>query len=450
MSVPASFFDGPAFARIPVWVQQKLSPLAVQKIQEVYDFVENEVIPREQIMRQQVQNKRWEVPPIMHEMREMAKKRGLFNLFLPNHFKESPGLTNLEYSCCAEIMGRSYWAPQTMNCHAPETGNIELLAKYCSEEQKEKWLKPLMEGTASSAYSMTEPDVASSDATQISIQIHREGDEYVINGRKLYGNCLWNKDLSFYILMGCSDPSNEDRWKRHTMLLVPCDTPGITQVRNLTIMGYDWAPEGHGEYVYKDVRVPAANVILGEGRAFEIAQGRLGPGRIHHCMRLLGQCERAYELALVRCKDPRKKPRGKFIGDFDSNIERIAQMRMEIDGARLVVLSAADTMDVRGNKAGKRAIAQSKVLVPQLATQIIDECMQIYAGQGLTQHTPLPEMWTYARFVRVADGPDAAHRHQVGRDEMKTAPKFIERLRQTKEKAKALTEQYGYKYESFD
>ncbi|CAK7243410.1 MAG: hypothetical protein STHCBS139747_004930 [Sporothrix thermara] len=450
MSVPVSVFDGPAFARIPVWVQQKLSPLAVQKIQDVYDFVENEVIPREQVMRQQLANKRWAIPPVMHELREKAKQRGLFNLFLPRHFKESPGLTNLEYSCCAEIMGRCYWAPQTMNCHAPETGNIELLAKYCNEEQKEKWLKPLMEGTASSAYSMTEPDVASSDATQISIQIRREGDEYVINGRKLYGNCLWNKDLTFYILMGCSDPDNADRWKRHTMLLVPCDTPGITQVRNLTIMGYDWAPEGHGEYVYKDVRVPAANVILGEGRAFEIAQGRLGPGRIHHCMRLLGQCERAYELALVRCQDPRKKPRGKFIGEFDSNIERIAQMRMEIDGARLVVLSAADTMDVRGNKAGKRAIAQSKVLVPHLATQIIDECMQIYAGQGLTQHTPLPEMWTYARFVRVADGPDAAHRHQVGREEMKTAPKFIERLRQTNEKAKALTEQYGYKYESFD
>ncbi|EPE06689.1 acyl- dehydrogenase family member 11 [Ophiostoma piceae UAMH 11346] len=450
MSVPPSVFEGPAFNRIPVWVQQKLSPLAVQKIQAVYDFVENEVIPREQIMRNQIDSRRWSTPPLMHELREKAKAKGLFNLFLPIHFDESPGLTNLEYSCCAEVMGRCYWAAQTMNCHAPETGNIELLAKYCSEEQKEKWLKPLLEGTASSAYSMTEPDVASSDATNIGIEIRRDGDEYVINGRKLYGNCLWNKDLSFYILMGCSDPTNEDRWKRHTMLIVPCNTPGITQVRNLTIMGYDWAPEGHGEYLYKDVRIPAANVILGEGRAFEIAQGRLGPGRIHHCMRLLGQCERAYELALIRCTDPRKKPRGKLIGEFDSNIERIAQMRLELDAARLVVLSAADTIDVRGNKAGKRTIAQSKILVPILATKIIDECMQMYAGQGLTQHTPLPEMWTYARFVRVADGPDAAHRHQVGREEMKTAPKFQQRYEEYTAKAKILTEQYGFKYESFD
>ena len=337
-----------------------------------------------------------------------------------------------------------------MNCHAPETGNIELLAKYCNEEQKKKWLQPLLDGTAASAYSMTEPDVASSDATQIGIRITREGDSYVINGRKLYGNCLWNKELSFYILMGLSDPNNSDRWRRHSMVIVPCNTPGITQVRNLSIMGYDHAPEGHGEYVYNNVRIPVENVILGEGRAFEIAQGRLGPGRIHHCMRLIGQCERAYELALIRCNDPRKKPRGKLIGEFDSNIERIAQMRLELDGARLIVLNAADTMDLFGNKAGKRAIAQSKILVPNLATKIIDECMQMYGGQGLTQHTPLPEMWTYARFVRVADGPDAAHRHQVGREEMKAAKEFRRRHDGYQERYKKFAEQYGEKYVSFD
>jgi acyl-CoA dehydrogenase len=337
-----------------------------------------------------------------------------------------------------------------MNCHAPETGNIELLAKYCNEEQKQKWLKPLMDGTGASAYSMTEPDVASSDATQIGIRITRDGDEYVINGRKLYGNCLWNKELSIYILMGCSDPDNPNKWSRHSMLIIPCNTPGITQVRNLTIMGYDHAPEGHGEYVYEDVRVPKENIILGEGRAFEIAQGRLGPGRIHHCMRLIGQTERAYELALIRCNDPRKKPRGKFIGEFDSNIERIAQMRLELDAARLVVLNAADTMDLHGNKAGKRSIAQSKILIPEMAAKWIDECMQIYGGQGLTQHTPLPEMWTYARFVRVADGPDAAHRHQVGREEMKTAKDFIGRHKAYQEKYRKFAEQYGEKYVTFD
>ncbi|KAI0170096.1 acyl-CoA dehydrogenase family member 10 [Pestalotiopsis sp. NC0098] len=449
-SQPPSVPKGPAFARIPPWVQQKLSRLAVDKIQAVHEWVEQECIPREPLYRAQLEGRRWTTPPIIHELRQKAKQRGLFNLFLPNHFKESPGLTNLEYSCCAEIMGRCYWAAQTMNCHAPETGNIELLAKYCNEEQKQKWLKPLLDGDASSAYSMTEPDVASSDATQIGIRITRDGDHYVINGRKLYGNCLWNKELSFYILMGCSNPTNADKWRRHSMLIVPCDTPGITQVRNLTIMGYDHAPEGHGEYLYENVRVPVENMILGEGRAFEIAQGRLGPGRIHHCMRLIGQCERAYELALIRCNDPRKKPRGKFIGEFDSNIERIAQMRLELDAARLVVLNAADTMDVHGNKAGKRSIAQSKILVPVMAAKWIDECMQIYGGQGLTQHTALPEMWTYARFVRVADGPDAAHRHQVGREEMKTAQGFVERHKEYQEKYKIFAEQYGEKYISFD
>jgi acyl-CoA dehydrogenase len=296
---------------------------------------------------------------------------------------------------------------------------------------------------------MTEPDVASSDATQIGCRIERDGDEYVINGRKLYGNCLWNDDLKFYILMGCSDPTNPDRWKRHSMVIVPTNTPGITQVRNLTIMGFDHAPEGHGEYLYENVRIPVENIILGEGRAFEIAQGRLGPGRIHHCMRLIGQCERAYELALIRCIDSRKTPRGKLIGEFDSNIERIAQMRLELDGARLVVLNAADTMDCLGNKAGKYAIAQSKILIPKLATRIIDECMQMYGGQGLTQHTPLPEMWTYARFVRIADGPDAAHRHQVGRDELKTAVGFRERHECYQKMYRDLCKKWDTKYETF-
>jgi alkylation response protein AidB-like acyl-CoA dehydrogenase len=336
-----------------------------------------------------------------------------------------------------------------MNCHAPETGNIELLAKYCTPEQKKKWLQPLLEGKASSAYSMTEPDRASSDATQIGCRITREGNEYVINGRKLYGNCMWNAENKFFILMGCSDPTNPNKWARHSTVIVPTDTPGITQVRNLTIMGYDWAPEGHGEYLYENVRIPVENIILGEGRAFEIAQGRLGPGRIHHCMRLIGQCERAYELALIRCIDPRKTPRGKLIGEFDSNIERIAQMRLEIDQARLVVLNAADTMDIHGNKAGRYAIAQSKILIPDMATRVIDECMQLYGGQGLTQHTPLPEMWTYARFVRIADGPDSAHRHQVGRDELKTAEKYVERNKGYQRRYKALVDKMGEKYETF-
>jgi alkylation response protein AidB-like acyl-CoA dehydrogenase len=336
-----------------------------------------------------------------------------------------------------------------MNCHAPETGNIELLAKYCTDEQKEKWLKPLMEGTMCSAYSMTEPDRASSDATTIGCDMKITDTEVIINGRKLYGNAQWNEELGIYILMGCSDATNPNAWNRHTTVVVPARSKGLTMVRNLTIMGYDHAPEGHGEYLYENVRVPKENIILGPGRAFEIAQGRLGPGRIHHCMRLIGQTERAYELALIRCNDPRKKPRGKLIGQFDSNIERIAQMRLEIDSMRLVVLNAADTMDLLGNKAGKYAIAQSKILVPKIAANIIDECMQLYGGQGLTQHTVLPEMWTYARFVRVADGPDSAHRHQVGRDQMKTAEAVTTRHKAYQKRHQELCKIHNVKYETY-
>lgn len=339
-----------------------------------------------------------------------------------------------------------------MNCHAPETGNIELLAKYCNEEQKQKWLMPLLNGESSSAYSMTEPDRASSDATQINCRITRDPndpDTLIINGRKLYGNAMWNDDLQVYILMACSDPDNPNQWKRHSTVIVPKDTPGFRMVRNLTIMGYDHAPEGHGEYIYENARIPASNIILGEGRAFEIAQGRLGPGRIHHCMRLIGQTERAYELALIRATDPTKKPRGKFIGEFDSNIERLASMRLQLDSLRLVVLNAAHTMDVHGNKAGRYAIAQSKILVPKTAADIIDECMQMYGGQGLTQHTALPEMWTYARFVRIADGPDAAHRHQVGRDQLKTAGGFRDRHEEYQRRYRELCGKWGVAYETF-
>jgi acyl-CoA dehydrogenase len=336
-----------------------------------------------------------------------------------------------------------------MNCHAPETGNIELLAKYCNEEQKKKWLLPLMNGDFSSGYSMTEPDVASSDATNIACRMTREGDTVVINGRKFFGNAQYNDELGIYIVMCLSDPENPSPWNRHTQIIVPARTPGLTMKRNLTIMGYDHAPEGHGEYIYENVRVPAENIILGEGRAFEIAQGRLGPGRIHHCMRLIGQTERAYELALIRATDERKKPRGKLIGQFDSNIEKLASMRMDLDSMRMIVLNAADTMDIHGNKAGRYAIAQSKIMIPNMATKIIDECMQMYGGAGLTQYTPLPEMWTYARFVRLADGPDSAHRHQVGRDQLKTAKGFQERHAEYDRRYRELCKKWGVEVETF-
>ncbi|KAL2817590.1 acyl-CoA dehydrogenase/oxidase [Aspergillus granulosus] len=438
----------PPFNRYPSWTLSKLRPSAITTIQSVHTWIETKCIPAQSIMKVQIAQNRWAMPPLMRQLRSEAKQLGLWNLFLPAEFPGSPGLTNLEYACCAELMGRVYWAAQTMNCHAPETGNIELLAKYCNDEQKEKWLVPLLNGEFASAYSMTEPDVASSDATNISIQIRREGDQYVINGRKLFGNAKWNPEVQLYILMGCTDPTNPDIRQRHSMLLVPSDTPGFLMRQNLSIMGYDCAPEGHGEYIYENVRVPISNVILGEGRAFEIAQGRLGPGRIHHCMRLLGQGELAYELALMRATDSRKQPRGKLIGEFDSNIERIAQMRLELDALRLLVFNAADTLDSRtldgkSTKKGRYVIAQSKILVPSAVARIIDECMQLYGGQGLTQYTPLPEMWTYARFVRLADGPDAAHRHQVGRDQIKTAGDVLARHVKYYEIAQELKERFG-------
>ena len=457
----ATLADEVPFKNYPPWVVSKLRPQAIDLIRRVYQWVETECIPAEPIVKAQLAQgtSRWTTPPLIHSLRKKAKAAGLFNIFLPNHFKESPGLTNLEYSCCAEIMGRVYWAAQTMNCHAPETGNMELLAKFCTDSQKQKWLVPLMEGSASSAYSMTEPDRASSDATNIAckITLDKSTNEYVINGRKLYGNVLWNEEVKFHILMGLSDPDNPDPWRRHTMIIVPRDTPGHRQVRNLSIMGYDHAPEGHGEYIYENARVPAENVIWGEGRAFEISQGRLGPGRIHHCMRLIGQAERAYELALLRSMDERKRPRGKLIGEFDSNIERIAEMRMQIDSMRLVVMNAADTMDIRGNKAGRYVIAQSKIMVPIALAKVIDECMQMYGGQGLTQHTVLPELWTYARFVRIADGPDAAHRHQVGRDQIKNARRdnlvgryrgYIERNRELRKlwRIEGLEQEFEWEY----
>ncbi|KAJ5675232.1 uncharacterized protein N7477_005166 [Penicillium maclennaniae] len=434
--------DGP-FKLFPIWVKQNLSPKAIETIYKVNDWVENECIPAEPVMKAQLEKDTWNTPPLMHDLRERAKQAGLFNLFLPSHFKESPGLTNLEYACCAELLGRTYWAAQTLNCHAPDTGNIELMAKYCNDAQKEKWLKPVLAGDFLTAYSMTEPDRASSDPRTLACRIHREGNEYVINGRKLFGNAIYNPDIRVIILMGLSDPENPDPWKRHSMLFVPTDSPGLTMKRNLTIMGYEHPPEGHGEFVYENVRVPCENLILGEGRAFEIAQGRLGPGRIHHCMRLVGQCERAYELGLIRCTDERKKPRGKLIGQFDSNIERLAAMRLEIDSMRLLVFNAAHTMDILGNKAGRYAIAQCKIQVPAAAAQVIDECMQLYGGQGLTQHTPLPEMWTYARYVRVADGPDAAHRHQIGRDELKSAALVRAKHEKYQRRAQELAQMYG-------
>jgi alkylation response protein AidB-like acyl-CoA dehydrogenase len=433
--------DGP-FRLFPIWVKESLSLKAIDVIYKVHNWVENECIPAEPIMKAQLEKDTWNTPPLMRDLRARAKKEGLFNLFLPSHFKESPGLTNLEYAYCAELLGRNYWAAQTLNCHAPDTGNIELMAKYCNDAQKKKWLDPVLAGDFLSAYSMTEPGRASSDPRTLACRIHREGNEYVINGRKLFGNAIYNPDIRVIILMGLFDPYNPDPWKRHSMLFVPTSSPGLTMKRNLTIMGYAHPPEGHGEFVYDNVRVPCENLILGEGRAFEIAQGRLGPGRIHHCMRIVGQCERAYELALIRCIDERKKPRGKLIGQFDSNIERLAAMRLEVDSMRLLVFNAAHTMDVLGNKAGKYAIAQCKIQVPIAAARVIDECMQLYGGQGLTQHTPLPEMWTYARYVRVADGSDAAHRHQVGREELKSAGAILAKHEAYKNRARDLARLY--------
>ena len=378
-------------------------------------FMETHILPAEPEFEEQLQVNRWRTPPVMQELKARARAEGLWNLFLPPGAGDhGAGLDNLSYAPLAELMGRSRIASEVFNCSAPDTGNMEVLARYGSEEQQERWLKPLLAGGIRSAFAMTEPDVASSDATNIATTMIRDGDEYVIKGRKFYISGACNEACKVLIVMGKTDPDGPDRYRQQSMMLVPMDTPGVTVVRPMTVFGYDDAPEGHAEITFQDVRVPASNLILGEGRGFEIAQGRLGPGRIHHCMRLVGVAQRALELMAVRAEQ--RVAFGRPLSKQQSVRETLAEAACAIEQARLLTLKAAAEMDRAGNKGAKDLIAMIKIVAPRMACRVVDQAIQLHGGAGLGQDHFLAHAYAYARTIRLADGPDEVHMMQLGRE----------------------------------
>ncbi|KKE79808.1 MULTISPECIES: acyl-CoA dehydrogenase [Bacillaceae] len=385
---------------------------------KVNTFMEEHVYPNEKVYQDQLnqQKTRWsDIPPIMEELKKKAKKAGLWNLFLPES-EYGAGLTNLEYAPVCEIMGRSVIGPEAFNCSAPDTGNMEVLARYGSEKQKKEWLEPLLAGEIRSCFSMTEPDVASSDATNISTSIVRDGDEYVINGTKWWSSGAGDPRCKIAIVMGKTDTS-APRHEQQSMILVPLDTPGVKIKRMLPVFGYDDAPHGHAEIEYNNVRVPVENMLWDEGKGFAIAQGRLGPGRIHHCMRLIGLAERALEDICKRIQV--RKAFGKKLSEHEVIQEWIADSRIEIEQARLLTLKAAYMMDTVGNKVAKKEIAMIKVVAPNMALKVLDRAIQVFGAAGVSDDFTLAYHWANARTLRIADGPDEVHRRQIARLEMK-------------------------------
>ena len=384
--------------------------------QKLIAFMDEHIYPNEKAYYDQVaEGDRWAVPPLMNELKEKARTAGIWNWFLPES-EHGAGFSNLEYAPLCEIMGRSPIAPEAFNCAAPDTGNMEVLARYGSEEQQERWLKPLLAGEIRSCFSMTEPKVASSDATNIESSIVRDGDEYVINGHKWWTSGAPDSRCKISIFMGKTDPS-APKHKQQSMILVPLDTPGVTVKRHLTVYGYDHAPHGHAEMTFENVRVPATNMLLGEGRGFEIAQGRLGPGRIHHCMRLVGVAERALEAMCRRAKS--RVAFGTPIAEKGALRAEIANSRMEIEQARLLVLKAAHMMDTVGNKAARAEIAMIKVILPNMTLRVLDRAVQAHGGGGVCQDFWLAASWASARSLRLADGPDEVHRETVAKLELR-------------------------------
>ena len=384
-------------------------------ITQVRDFINNEIRPAENVYYEQLAKSPWETPPIMDELKGKARAKGLWNLFLPTEYAEySAGLSNLEYAPLAEEMGRCRIASEAFNCAAPDTGNMEVLAKYGNDAQKEQWLLPLLDGRIRSAFAMTEPQVASSDATNIETRITEDGDDYIINGRKFYISGAMRKTCEIMIVMGKSSPDNPNRHQQQSQILVPTNTPGVNIVRPMQVFGYNDAPEGHADVIFDNVRVPKANMILGEGRGFEIAQGRLGPGRIHHCMRMIGAAQEAFEMMCKRVNQ--REVFGAPMSKQGSVREDIAKSYCEIEQARLLTLKAADAMDRSGNKGAKDLIAMIKVVAPNMALNVIDRAIQIHGAVGLSQDTPLVHFFSYARTLRLADGPDQVHMMQLGRN----------------------------------
>jgi acyl-CoA dehydrogenase len=386
---------------------------------ELNAFMDAHVYPAEPLFHEELEKNRrggnpWQASQVMEDLKRKARAQNLWNLFLP-HSEHGAGLTNLEYAPLCEIMGRSHIAPEAFNCSAPDTGNMEVLARYATPEQQQRWLVPLLDGRIRSAFAMTEPDVASSDATNIQASIVRDGGHYVINGTKWWTSGAGDPRCEILIFMGKTNP-DASRHSQQSMILVPMNTPGVGRLRQLTVFGYDHAPHGHSQIEFVDVRVPVENMLLGEGRGFEIAQGRLGPGRIHHCMRLIGIAERALEMLCKRAQQ--RVAFGRRLSEQGVTLERIAESRILIDQARWLVLNAAYMMDTVGNRGAKKEIAMIKVAAPNMACKVIDWAIQMHGGGGVSEDFPLAAAYAGVRTPRFADGPDEVHREQIGKLEL--------------------------------
>ena len=385
--------------------------------EQLSGFMDEHIYPNEPLIKKEIEEgERWQPSEIVEGLKREAQQVGLWNLFLPES-DLGAGLTNFEYAPLCEVMGRSPYAPEVFNCSAPDTGNMEVLSRYGTSEQQTEWLAPLLAGEIRSAFAMTEPDVASSDATNIQSEIRRDGNDYVVNGHKWWTSGANDPRCKILIFMGKTDPDNEDRYRQQSMILIPMSAPGVKVVRHLPVLGFDDAPHGHAEVLFENVRVPASNMLLGEGRGFEIAQGRLGPGRIHHCMRLIGLAERTLEAMCRRVKS--RVTFGRPVADQTVTQERIAEARIMIDQNRLLTLYAADKMDQFGNKEARKEIAMIKVAAPNMACQVIDWAIQAHGGGGVSDDFGLGHAYANARLLRLADGPDEVHRNQIARLELK-------------------------------
>jgi acyl-CoA dehydrogenase len=431
-------------------IEDKFSPYAKETLAKLVDFARNEIEPARRVWQAQLPDDlqlRWKtIIPITEELKEKAKKLGLWNLFLSKtHYPEhGVPLTNLEYAVMAEVLGRyGQYGSEALNCSAPDTGNMEVLARYGSKEQQKKWLIPLLNGEIRSAFSMTEKGIASSDATNIQTSIVRDGNDIVINGHKWWISGAGDPRCKVHIVLGKSDPNNKDKYLQQSIVLVPANHPGVKYIRPMSVYGYDDAPEGHGEIIYDNVRVPLSNLVLGWGRGFEIIQGRLGPGRIHHCMRSVGAAQYALDLMIQRVTDPRRKTFGKYLYEHGTIISDIAKSRAEIESSRLLVLSAAHQIDKFKAKGALKEIGMAKFIVPKMASDVIDRAMQSYGAEGVSQDTPLAKMAAGMRTLRFADGPDEVHIQQIGRRELKRAERLHQLSAELAKKEAALFKAQG-------